>query len=212
MEDEKENLRIYERMRDELIQSQRINSDNFDKAILSLSSAGLGITVSFISNLIDLSRAQWLFALYLTWIFFIFAIVSTILSFLVSQGGINKQLDSLEPIYLEKENVDNKKISLISKTLKWLTAISAVAFVLAILCLVSFSIINISKGAIKMSDDNKIKLTILNEGVPLNNLQKAVKTPLQKGLPVNNLQPVVKPTSTTTSTTNSSSTNSSKKK
>lgn len=207
---EKENLRIYERMRDELIQSQRMNSDNFDKAILSLSSAGLGITVSFITNLIDLSKAHYLFALYLTWAFFIVAIVSTIISFLVSQSGISKQLDSLEKIYIKKEEVDNKKVMRIAKALKWLTVTSAIAFILAILFLVSFSITNISRGATKMSDDNKSKTTNLSDGAPLNNLQKVVgKTPLQKGLPINNLQPVVKPTSSTTS---GSSNNSNKKK
>ncbi len=212
MEEKKENIRIYERMRDELIQSQRINSENFDKAILSFSSAGLGITVSFISNLIDLSKAHWLITLYLTWFFFIVAIITTILSFLVSQNGINKQLDSLETIYLKEEEVDNKKINFTSKLLNWFTAVSATAFILAISFLVIFSISNISKGAIKMSDKNKVKRTNLSEGAPINNLQKVIKTPLKKGLPVNNLQPVVKPSSSTSSTTNNSSSSSSEKK
>ena len=56
-----ENQRIYERMRDELIISQRSNSENFDKAILSLSSAALGLTLTFISNLIDLSKFEFHF-------------------------------------------------------------------------------------------------------------------------------------------------------
>jgi len=200
-----ENKRIYERMRDELIISQRSNSDNFDKAILSLSSAALGLTLTFISNLIDLSKAQFLFVLYLSWLFFIFAIISTLVSFLVSQKGINIQLDMAEKIYLNNETVDDKKINSISNWVNRLNIFSIVVFISALIFLTVFSITNISIGAIKMSDKKETKPTILTEGKPVNKLQKTVIIDTTKGLPINNLQPV-KPKPTGSSSTNSTNT------
>ena len=85
MSDMSERVRIYEKTRDDLLQRQRANSENFDKSILSLSSAGLGLTISFISNIVDLSSAVYLFLLYITWILFGVSIINTIVSFLVSQ-------------------------------------------------------------------------------------------------------------------------------
>lgn len=185
-----ENQRIYERMRDELIISQRSNSDNFDKAILSLSSAALGLTLTFISNLIDLSNAQFLIILYLSWFFFILAIISTLISFLVSQKGFSIQLDMAEKIYLDDEKVDDKKINFISRWVNGLNIFSAIIFILALILLTLFSITNISKGAVKMNKPKQTKPVILAEGKPVNKLQKVVKTEVTKGLPINKLQPI----------------------
>jgi len=205
MKELEENQRVYERMRDELLISQRSNSDNFDKAILSLSSAGLALTLTFISNLIDLSTAQILFLLYSTWVLFILAIISTLISFLASQKGISKQLDIAEKIYLNNEPVDEKKIKRIASWVNYLNIFSVVVFILALIFLIIFSITNISRGALKMNNQIQTRPTILTEGKPINKLQKKVKIDSTKGLPINKLQPV-KPTSSSSTNKNSSNT------
>lgn len=205
MDPTENNQRIYERMRDELIISQRSNSDNFDKAILSLSSAGLGITIAFISNLIDLSKANLIIVLYLAWILFILAIISTVISFLVSQRGIDQQLVMAEQLYIYNKQVDQDRVTRISGWVNKLNILSAIAFIRALLLIIVFSITNIAKGAFKMNEGNKNNTTMLTEGKPINNLQKVITPDLRRGLPINNLQPVVKPSQA--NTTNNSNKN-----
>lgn len=43
------------------------NSQMLDKAILSLSSAGLGVSLAFIKNVVPLDKATNLYLLYLSW-------------------------------------------------------------------------------------------------------------------------------------------------
>lgn len=76
---------------EELQTRQLSNSQMFDKAILSLSSAGLGFSLAFIKNVVPLDRAAWVWLLYVSWGLFVAATATTLFSFLTSQRGIQKQ-------------------------------------------------------------------------------------------------------------------------
>lgn len=195
-----ERNRLYERTKDELVFSQRSNSENFDKSILTLSSAGIGITVSFLSNIINISEASVIFFLYLSWFLFCAAITSTILSFLNSQRGIKLQLEYAEKYYLDGEEEYLKKDNKFSKRVEKLNNWSARSFISAIIFLIIFVIINITIGANKVSNNEAKKPTILNEGNEINKLQKVVKPNIEKGQTINPLQPLKKPDTSSTST------------
>jgi hypothetical protein len=49
---------LYERYRDELLKRQLSNSENFDKAILTLSSAGLALYLTAIEHVVPLVAAR----------------------------------------------------------------------------------------------------------------------------------------------------------
>ena len=80
---------------EELRTRQLSNSQMFDKAILSLSSAGLGFSLAFIKNVVPLDRAACVWLLYVSWGLFVAATATTLYSFLTSQRGIQKQFTQI---------------------------------------------------------------------------------------------------------------------
>lgn len=107
-----EHRKLHDDLRDDLFKRQISNSEMLDKAILSLSSAGIGVSLLFlkskneqnIANLSDVGFLHW------SWIGFLVAIICTLVSFLVSQYAIQKQLKLNSQYYLEgKKDVIKKK-------------------------------------------------------------------------------------------------------
>ena len=95
--------RIYEQYlkeRDQLLKRELSNSQLFDKAILALSSAGLGLSLAFIRKGVSLDEATQVYLLYSSWILFVAAIASTLFSFFTSQCAIKKQLEFNEEDYV----------------------------------------------------------------------------------------------------------------
>lgn len=92
---EEERRKLYHQSREELLRRQLSNSQILDKSILSLSSAGLGLSVAFIKNVVSLTQATSLWLLHLSWLMFTLAIICTLISFLTSQKSIKKELNRI---------------------------------------------------------------------------------------------------------------------
>ena len=114
-----ERQKLHDALRDDLFKRQLSNSEMLDKAILSLSSAGIGVSLLYLkskdeqdmANLADVGFLHW------SWVGFLLTIVCTLASFLISQYAIQKQLKLNKQYYLEgKENVINKR-----NHLAWIT-------------------------------------------------------------------------------------------
>ena len=101
-----ERQRLHDTLRDDLFKRQLSNSENLDRAILMLSSAGLGLSLVFVKGLVPLTKADCMCLLYFSWFLFGSAILSTLVSFFVSQQGIKKQLE-MNKQYL-RQNILNK--------------------------------------------------------------------------------------------------------
>ncbi|EGR1181158.1 hypothetical protein AABF50_004589 [Vibrio parahaemolyticus] len=71
--------KMYDELRDELYKRELSNSESFDKAILSLSSAGLAISLTFIKSIVSIDSAIFVYWLYASWVCFGVAIISTVL-------------------------------------------------------------------------------------------------------------------------------------
>jgi hypothetical protein len=110
-----------------------INSeaDKFDKAILTLSSAALGLTFSFNKIFGPISFACSVCFIILAWLCFIASISTTLFSFLYSQNLRLRELDEI---------ADPKKTD---KTIEYCNVISAIAFLLGIIFTFIFSLISI---------------------------------------------------------------------
>ncbi len=143
MDAKEENRKIYASFRDYLLKGQMSNSENFDKSILSLSSAALGISLAFIKDIVKIKDAQFVWSLKLSWILFTIAIISTVVSFATSQRSITIQLVYAEKYYLEEKNEYLNKKNWWTSITKFLNTFSAIIFVLAIILTVVFVIINI---------------------------------------------------------------------
>lgn len=138
--------KLHSEYRQELLKRQLSNSENFDKAILSLSTAGLGFSLAFIKNIIHISEAHFVALLHVSWYLFAAAIILTVSSFLISQLGISKQLVYAEQYYLGgKEEFLRKKnpSATITIILNWL---SGICFFTAVLITVIFVSQNLRGG------------------------------------------------------------------
>jgi hypothetical protein len=138
-----ETKKIFEDYRKELLERQRLDATQFDQAILTLSTASLGVSISFISNVVCLKTAVGLALLKLSWVCFGLAIISTVVSFMTSQRAMNTQMNYAEKYYLENREEFRTKKSPWSKTTDCLNFLSVVIFLTAIFLIITFVIINI---------------------------------------------------------------------
>ena len=59
---------VYLKEEEELSKRDLSNVENLDKAILSLSSAGLGLSLVFIRNVVELAAATHVWLLHISWL------------------------------------------------------------------------------------------------------------------------------------------------
>ena len=127
-----EREQLFLKEREELLKREVSNVENFDKGILTLSSAGLGVSLVFIKTVVPLSKAACLCLLYFSWGLFILAIASTLSSYLFGVHAIKKQIELNALILLEgNENARNQR-PLSAKITDRLSYVSATAYCLAI--------------------------------------------------------------------------------
>ncbi|WP_051302893.1 hypothetical protein [Psychromonas aquimarina] len=155
--------KMYDELRDELYKRELSNSESFDKAILSLSSAGLAISLTFIKSIVAIDEAIYIYWLYSSWVFFGMAIILTLLSLMFSNQGMKKQLDLAERYYLLNEEDAFNKPDWFAKATELSNLLSGIVFIFAISSVIVFSIANFSNknssiksGVYEMSDSKKV--------------------------------------------------------
>ena len=145
----------------QLNQSLLSNSQMLDKALLSLSSAGLGVSLAFIKNVVPLDEATHLHFLHWSWGAFVGTIIFTLVSFITSQHGLEKQSEQTlyeladiddEPILILSKGTDNNESKddkeetdpsdLPFQISKWLTRFSLACYVVAVILTVLFVKLN----------------------------------------------------------------------
>lgn len=184
---------IYASTRQDLLARNLSNSEKYDNAILTLSTGVLAISLAFIKDIVPLANSQYVVLLIISWCAFGASIVSTLVSFALSQVAIKRQLDYAEKYYLEeKEEYLSKKNcpAILTEFVNYASGILFIAGIATTICFVSINI----KGGISMTKDTNKPIT---EGATVPNLQKVKKVTVQKGATIPNLQPV-KPSNTTT--------------
>lgn len=143
MDDKRERQDLYARTRDDLLKRNLSNSENMDKAILSLSSAILGLSIGMINDVVDLKTAKLLPLLFTSWWLFALAIILTLASFIASQRAIARQLVLAEAYYLEGDNSAIDAPNTWGKATEWFNGFSAFSFISAIVATILFIIPNI---------------------------------------------------------------------
>jgi uncharacterized membrane protein len=185
-----ERKKVYADLKAELFKRQHSNSDNFDKAILTYSSAGLALSLGFLKDFIPITLASASWLLFSSWILFIVAVVVTLFSFIASQQGIKRQLEINERYYLRLDDAALSEKNFFARFTDYLGHIAGVAFVVAIACSTIFVSINLERAAI-MAEQKQVPL---KEGAPIPTIQQVPQT-LQKGAPVPGIQQVPQQTS-----------------
>jgi hypothetical protein len=140
---DEQHLKLYTDYRGRLEASRQSAFDQFDKAILTLSSAALGISIAFIKDAVPLSQARSKPLLVVSWIGFSAAVLSTVISFLLSQEAFTKQIQAAQDYFVDN-NVDAlQRKNQYSEYVRWLNISSIACFTAAVLLTVTFVSINI---------------------------------------------------------------------
>ena len=147
---EDDDLRIYERNRDQLLAQDLSNAQSHDKAVLSLSAAALGLSLSMVKwfrVLICPGLLIW------SWCCFVLAIMAVILSFLIGQYTIGKRLEVLD---MEHHDVISAETQLHLERLKqyvkrwcrinnFMNMLSGFAFIVGVWVVAWFASVNIRR-------------------------------------------------------------------
>ena len=129
---------VYLKEEEELSKRDLSNVENLDKAILSLSSAGLGLSLVFIRNVVELAAATHVWLLHLSWLMFVLAITSTLLSYLFGQRALDRQRELIEKYYLEGDEDAGQQTSLASRMTRFLSYVSVFSYIAAVVCTAIF--------------------------------------------------------------------------
>ena len=170
--------------RADLLKRQLSNSENYDKAILSLSTAFLGFSLAFLKDMLPL-RTEWIGLLYGSWVAFGVAVLSTIISFYMSQRGIDAQLRKAEDYYLRDDQVALAK-HWTAKATDCVNSASGAFFIIGISLTIAFVIVNLDRRT-EMANDKKTVQVSVGDGASIPRMQEV---PLRKGAPIPNLQPM----------------------
>jgi len=125
--------------REWLVQAEHMATRDYDKAILTLSSGALGISIAFVSKLVPHPYALTLFFLGFAWIALVLSLLSTLISLLTSQIGLRKTIEQVDEgtIYAETPGGWFTTATIASNILAAITLIIGVSF------LVLFALINL---------------------------------------------------------------------
>jgi hypothetical protein len=166
----------YQKCREDLLKRQLSNTENFDRAILTLSSSLLGLTLTFIRNVIPIEEAHQIWLLLSAWVLLSIAIVVTLLSFQISQSGAKRQMIYAYEYYMNGKEEYLNKPNLFSRLNDWAGYLSAIQFTVAMCFLVAFVWLNIIHGETSMSK-SRINIDQEKRGANIPAMQPISKPP-----------------------------------
>jgi hypothetical protein len=163
------------------------NADNFDKAVLSYSAAGLALSLGFLKDFVPIDRASLPLLLYGSWAFFVLAVVVTICSYLTSQLAQRRQLDISYTYNIELIDEAIHLPNPFARATEISSYVAGGSFVLALCASTLFVGFNLSR-----SDVMTERRGVL-DGATVPTIQKVPQVDLQRGAPVPTLQSIPQP-------------------
>jgi len=135
----------YLQQRNSLINAELEQARSFDKYILTLAAGTFGLSLVFIEKIAPNPEAGTICLLVTAWATFGASILSTLLSFLLSQAACKKQREILDNWYekeaeLSKEEMKNS-FTTWTNVLNWT---SMAFFIIGVVFLTTFSVVNLS--------------------------------------------------------------------
>lgn len=139
-------LDLYRKERELLFNAKLEQSKSFDKYIFTISSVGLGLSLTWLGNISKTS--EYIPLLILGWIFLAFASMISLSSFLLSQKVIDKHLETINS-YIDSllygQEYKEQDISYL-KIVNFANYTSFLILILGLVCILSFFSINLLKG------------------------------------------------------------------
>lgn len=158
------------------------SSENFDKAVLTFSSAGLALSVGFLKDFVPIQIAAASWTLYWSWALFTAATCATIISFLISSQALEAQKGRAYAYYMQADDDALRIGNLWDRGTRVLNYTSAASFLLAMILSVVFISINLEKGS-AMNDNNLRNSSgsaeLLHKGLTVPTMQQVQRPPAQ---------------------------------
>lgn len=158
------------------------SSENFDRAVLTFSSAGLALSVGFLKDFVPIQSAAAPWALYWSWALFTAATCATIISFLVSSQALEAQKGRAYAYYMQADDDALRSGNFWDRGTRVLNYTSAASFLLAMILSVVFISINLEKGS-AMKDNNPRNsggsTELLHKGLTVPTMQQVQRPPAQ---------------------------------
>jgi len=124
----------YRRERDLLIDAEREAARSYDKALIALSSGALALSFGYVRGMEVHPAGE--FALYCSWAVLLASLFSVLLSFLLSQRGMQKQREILDKLLESPESTIPRHTGYA----KWITRLNWASLFLLIIGVAVFAI------------------------------------------------------------------------
>jgi hypothetical protein len=149
--DQESRSKLYREYYAELLKRQLSNSENADRAILSVSTAALGFSLAFIKDIIALPEAYIVLMIYGSWGLFILAIIAILLSFLTAQRATNDQIELLPKCFIEQDDSALSEKTKLLRLTELLNMSGAILLVLGLVITTVFVGINLYKEKLMLN-------------------------------------------------------------
>ncbi|MBW3565472.1 MAG: hypothetical protein KY459_12165 [Acidobacteria bacterium] len=135
---------LYIAERNRLIDSKRQTSGSFDRAVLTLSSGAIALSVTFLQ--FTTPAADSLAYLNSAWLLFAIAILFILFSLLSSQKATEVEISYLDVWYHDWIHPNDQDRNMYTQYTRWLNFGAAIAFFIAVFLFGLFASINSTKG------------------------------------------------------------------
>lgn len=172
---------LHDEHRRKVWEDLKSGSETFDKYMVTLSSGALGVSLTFIKDIVPLKEAVCISSLIASWIAFVLCILITLISFRLSIHALEEMVPCLDAYYLRGEaDAFNRHLKRFStRAVGWCANLAIMFFVLGLSFTMMFVGANLLKGASHMNSEH-------TEKIVAGDLGKAIKpvamTPLNEGM------------------------------
>jgi hypothetical protein len=143
---EEQSRELFGKFREDILRRQLSNTENYDKAVLSLGTTFLGFSLAYVKDFTPYEQTILGWLLPLSWGLFGLSIIATIASFFASQRGLSIQLEYAERYYLNRDESALKENNFAANWTNKLNVGSAISFVLAVVATIVFTTTNLVTG------------------------------------------------------------------
>lgn len=181
--DREKRERLLERTRSELVAAQMKNAEQFDRSVLTLSSAFLAISMGFMRDVVIAGEALHRWMLLTSWGLFALTIITTLFGLLYGQNVLKKLIDGAYKFYILKDKNAYKISEKLPPRITILNWFVGFLFLFAVSFTVLFVILNSMET--EMTDESKILETgeVLKKSIPANTFEPV--TPVSETNPEN---------------------------
>ena len=132
-----------------LVSAEQKSQEDFDKTVLALSGGALGISFTFLKDIIGPEKIVWLSFLIAAWLAWAFSTFSVLASYYLSHLALRKAISQVDDGTIYKKPPGGAYACITAK----LNALGGILFLIGVCCITTFAGINLSnKGA---SNDRK---------------------------------------------------------